>query len=120
MRAAYVFGVRFRLAPTTGYVEPAEFETVYRKPAAAPGEEGWLFFRDTLWRGEAGDDAHVRRLAEEWLGVPVVSAEFKQLETDEAYLDALKAEMAETLDAFNAESVTEALHKYLGSSIQVQ
>jgi hypothetical protein len=120
MRAAYVFGVRFRLEPATGRVDPATFETVYRKPAADPGEQGWLFFRDALWRGEAGDDAHVRRLAEGWLDVPVVSAEFKQLETDDAYLDALKAEVETNLDAFNAESVTETLHKYLGSSIQVQ
>ena len=119
MEAAYVFRVRFRLDTDAVRVDPEEFETVVRRPAAEPGEEGWLFFRDVLWRGEAGDEAHARRLAEEWLGVPVVEASFREFETDQEYLDALTGTIEEDLVLFNAESVTEVRHKYFGSSIRL-
>ena len=119
MEAAYVFRARFRLEPEDVRVEPAEFETVIEYPAPDPGEDGWLFFRDALWHGEVGDETHARELASEWLGVPVASASFSELRTDEDYRDALNEAIADDLDAFNADDVTEVLHKYLGSSIRV-
>jgi hypothetical protein len=67
-----------------------------------------------------GDEAHARRLAEDALGVPVESASFSELQTSQSYLDELKAAIAEDLEAFNAETVSEVLKKYLGSSIRVE
>jgi hypothetical protein len=120
MDAAYVFRVRFRLDPAEGRVDPNEFETVLRIPATTPGDEGWLFFQQHLWRGEVGDESHLREVAEASLDVPVSSVSFSELETDQAFLDALKDEIAGNLATFNAESVDEVLHKYLGSSIHVR
>jgi len=118
--ARYVFRVTVRLDPGAGFrTEPDSFETVLSKTADPPGEEGWLFFRDTLWRGELGDPAHGRRLAEEALGVRVESVSFSELRTTQTYLDALKAAIAADLEAFNADDVTEVLKKYLGSSVHV-
>lgn len=119
--ARYVFGVRVRLeADESGvWVEPATVETKLYREADPPGEEGWLFFRDNCWRGELADERFMRSELEETLGVPVESVDFRELRTDQAYLDALKAEIDENLDAFNAESVTDVLHSYLGSSIHV-
>lgn len=121
MKARYVFGVRFRLEPDAEgvSVRPGEFETKLYREADPPGEEGWLFFRDNLWRGEVGDDAHFRGLTEEALGVTVLGVDFRALRTDEAYFDALKAEIEGNLSEFNAKSVHEVLNKYLGSSIEV-
>lgn len=121
MDAAYVFRVRFVLDPADPEVsvEPERFETILRKRATPPGEEGWLFFRDNLWRGEANDEVHLRDLAEGMLGVEVVSVDFRELRTDEAYLEELRGAVADDLDAFRAEGVEEVLHKYLGSSIRV-
>ncbi|WP_132059643.1 LWR-salt protein [Halorussus amylolyticus] len=122
MDARYVFAVRFRLEPNVGdvTVEPSEFETRLYRSADPPGEEGWLFFRDNLWRGEINDDDHFRRLTEEALGVPVVSVEYRALETDAEYLDALEDEIRANLGTFNATSVSEVTKKYLGSSLEVR
>ena len=118
--ARYLFRVTVRLEPEPGYrAEPDSFETVLSRAADPAEQEGWLFFRDTLWRGKLGDDAHGRRLAEDALGVPVESVSFSELRTSEAYLDELKAAIAEDLGAFNADTVSEVLKKYLGSSIHV-
>lgn len=121
MDASYVFRVRFTLSPRRARIEPDTFETVLRIPAPPPGEEGWLLFRDALWRGEANDAEHVRRLCADRLppGVGVLSATFSGFETDDAYLDALRAAIGENLDPFRADSVRDALHKYFGSSIRV-
>ncbi|MDG5777632.1 LWR-salt protein [Haloarculaceae archaeon H-GB2-1] len=120
--ARYVFGVRFRLDPTVEgvSVDPETFETTLFRRADPPGEDGWLFFRDNCWRGELADEAHFRELTEEALDVPVVAVDFRELRTDEAYLSALKAEIADDLSLFNASSTTEVLSKYLGSSIHVR
>jgi hypothetical protein len=119
--AAYVFRVTFRLEPAEGvHVEPERFETTLERRAAPPGETGWLFFRDNCWRGAANDEAHLCDLASEALGVDVVSVAFRELRTDEAYLSALRAAIADDLSQFNAEDVDEVLHKYLGSSIHVR
>lgn len=122
MDAAYVFRVRFRLDPAGVRVDPAEFETTLELPAADPGgaDGDWLFFRDNLWRGEAADERVLRETAADRLGVDVVGVTFRELRTDEAYLDALKEAVAADLDAFKADSVSEALTKYLGSSIHVR
>ncbi|MHB9285451.1 LWR-salt protein [Halobacteriales archaeon Cl-PHB] len=120
--ARYVFGVRFRLDPSVGgvAVEPATFETRLERTADPPGEPGWRFFRDNLWRGELSDPDHFRELTTDALGVTVEAVDFRELRTDEAYLTALKAEIAGDLDAFNADSTGEVLSKYLGSAIHVE
>ncbi|WP_135853052.1 LWR-salt protein [Halorussus salinus] len=122
MDARYVFAVRFRLDPAVGgvSVEPNEFETRLSREADPPGEEGWLFFRDNLWRGEINDERHFRRLTEEALDATVLSVEYRAFETDDEYLTALKDEIRDDLAAFNADSVSEVLNKYLGSSVEVQ
>ena len=119
--ARYAFKIRFRVepGPPEVTVEPASFETVLYREADRPGSDGWLFFRDNLWRGDLGDEGYFRELAEEALDVPVTSVSFRELQTDEAYLDDLKAAIADDLDLFNADDVTEVLSKYLGSSIRV-
>ena len=80
--AAYVFRVRFRLDPDEVRVDPNEFETVLRMPAAEPGDEGWLFFQRNLWRGNIGDEGHLRSVAEDHLGVPVASVSFSSSRYD--------------------------------------
>jgi|AntRauMinimDraft_4_1070384.scaffolds.fasta_scaffold00513_14 hypothetical protein len=118
--AAYVFSVAFRVDPTGATVDPDQFETTMEIPASAPGTDGWLFFRDRLWRGEIGDEPSFRRFAGDRLGVEVVAASFRELRTDESHLAALKAAIDADLDRFNADSVDKVLHKYLGSSIHVR
>ncbi|QKG93271.1 LWR-salt protein [Halorubrum salinarum] len=126
MEAAYVVRVAVRLDPPAAAVDPDRFETTMELPASEPGTDGWLFFRDRLWRGEVGDEPSFRRLAEERLGLAnapgaaVVAADFRELRADEAYLGALKEAIADDLGRFNADSVDEALHKYLGSSVHVR
>ena len=123
MDARYVFRVGLRLeADEPGVrLEPSTTETTVTcfREAPEPGTEGWLFFRDTLWRGEVSDAAYGRQLAEEWLGEPVESVSFRELQVDEEYFAALKEAIADDLAAFNAENVDEVLSKYLGSSIRV-
>ncbi|MFC7202528.1 LWR-salt protein [Haloferax namakaokahaiae] len=119
--ATYVFRVGFRLDTAPGVrTTPETFETTVRVPAATPGEDGWLLFRDALWRGELNDERHGRRLAESWLGVPIDACSFSELQTTEEELAALREAIASDLDAFNAESVREVLHKYFGSAIRVE
>ncbi|GAA0674096.1 LWR-salt protein [Natronoarchaeum mannanilyticum] len=121
MDATYVFSVRFRLSPDAPVsVEPATFETTLYRAADPPGEDGWLFFRDNLWRGEVNDPVHARELAEDALGVPVESVEYRRFDTDEEYYDALKAAISEDLELFKADNVSEALTKYFGSSVEVE
>ncbi|TKX74162.1 hypothetical protein EXE46_10545 [Halorubrum sp. GN11_10-6_MGM] len=126
MEAAYVFRVAVRLDPPAAAVDPDRFETTMELPAAEPGTDGWLFFRDRLWRGEVGDEPAFRRLAADRLGladaegVAVVAADFRELRTDGAYLDALRDAIGADLSRFNADSVDEVLRKYLGSSVHVR
>jgi hypothetical protein len=119
--AEYVLGCQFRLdpAPDELRADPAAFETKLYRRADPPGEDGWLFFRDNCWRGELNDPGHVRDLTEDALGVTVTSVDFRELRTDEAYLEALEGEIGANLELFNADSVSEVLSKYLGSSIRV-
>lgn len=120
--ARYVFRVRFRVepGPPEVTVEPASFETVLSREADRPGSEGWLFFRDNLWRGDLADEAHFRELAEAALDVPVTDVSFSELQTDERYLEDLKSAIADDLGLFNADDVSAVLSKYLGSSIRVE
>ncbi|NIC00016.1 LWR-salt protein [Halobacterium sp. R2-5] len=121
MDARYVFAVRFRLDPEYGVrVDPETFETRMQRVAAEPGEPGWLFFRDNLWRGDIGDPGHFRELTEDALAVDVDSVEYRAFETDREYYDALKAEIGANLDLFKADSAADVLNKYLGSSVEVQ
>jgi len=123
MKAAYVFEATFRVPATGVSLDPNRFETTLRLHAPAPGVEpgeehiDWLFFRDRLWRGEIGDEAPLRDAASDWLGVDVVSLSFAELRADEEYLNRLKAEIERDLSRFNAESMDETLHQYLGSSV---
>jgi len=50
----------------------------------------------------------------------VTDVSFRELQAEEAYLDELKATIADDLDLFNADGVSEVLSKYLGSSIRVE
>jgi hypothetical protein len=118
MHAAYVFRVTFTLDPTAVTVAPDTFETVVTRPAAEPGTEGWLFFRDELWRGEVNDERHLRSLAAEWLGVPAESVSFSELRLDEASLDALREAIAASPE-FD-DPPRSVLHAHLGSSIRVE
>ena len=120
MNAAYRFAVRFRLDPPGNVVvQPTTFETAFRYEAPTPGEDGWLFFRDYLWRGEVNDPAHVRELVGDALGVSIESVAFRAFETDAEYLAALREAVAADLDEFRADSVDEVLNKYLGSAVEV-
>ncbi len=120
--ARYVFGVSLRIEPaSTGVtVDPDTVECRLYRRADPPGADGWLFFRDNLWRGELNDPEHFRSLVAEELGVTVTDVEFRSMETDEEYLNDLRAAIDADLDAFRADSPREAVHKYLGSSIQVR
>ena len=119
--AEYVFSVRLDLSPADPELrlDPATVETTLFKTAADPGETGWLFFRDNLWRGEVNDPDHLRESAEDALGLEVRSVEFRELRAEAAYVEALKTEIAESLDLFNADDTAEVLKKYLGSRIHV-
>lgn len=121
-RARYAVAVRFRLdaaTPEWQVESPAVERTCYRR-APTPGEPGWLFFREHLWRGEFNHPDHLAALVEEAFGVPVEHVEFRGLRTDEAYFEALKDEIGTDLIRFNADSVSEVVKKYLGSAIQVE
>ncbi|GGN08215.1 LWR-salt protein [Halarchaeum nitratireducens] len=121
MEGRYVFGVRFRLDPTRDVtVDPDEFETRLSRPAETPGEEGWLFFRDNLWRGDLADESHFRELTAAALGgVTVLNVDYRAFEVDAAYREAFRAAIAADLDAFRADTVDEVVRKYLGSSLEV-
>lgn len=119
--AEYVFGVTVRLDPDRGdlTVDPTTVEATLSRGADPPGEEGWLFFRDNLWKGELADPAYFQELTAEALGVEVEAVDFRELRTSQQYLDGLKAAIRDDLALFNADSTTEVLSKYLGSSIHV-
>ncbi|WP_436924077.1 LWR-salt protein [Halosimplex amylolyticum] len=119
--AAYVFRVTVRLDPDVEgvWANPDTFQTTVFRRADPPGEPGWLYFRDNLWRGECGDEAYMREVTEDALGTPVASVSFSELRTTEAYLEDLRSAIADDLDLFNASTVDEVLSKYLGSSIHV-
>ncbi|MFA1612370.1 LWR-salt protein [Halobellus rubicundus] len=120
MRAAYVFRVTVRLrARDDVAVTPATVETVAEVEAADPGEEGWLLFRDALWRGEVNDEAHARDLAESWVAAPVERVNFSELRLDEAYRTALADAIESQPEAFGGDGPREVLHRHLGSSLRV-
>lgn len=120
MSGRYVFAVRFRLAPERGVrVDPARFETTLYRDADDPDEDGWLFFRDNLWRGELNSPGHFRGLTEEALGVPVERVEYRRFEVSETGYEALRAAIADELERFNADSVDAVVNKYFGSSLEV-
>lgn len=122
MNGEYAFGVQIHLEPQSPAVrlEPAVVETRCLLTAPTPGEEGWLFFRDHCWRGEIRDERPVRELLEEHLGHTVVGVELRGLHVDEAYREALEAEIAADLNAFRADSIGEVVSKYLGSRLEVE
>jgi hypothetical protein len=91
---------------------------LYRR-ADPPGEPGWLFFRDNLWRGAVNDEGHLRDLAAETLGCPVDTITFRELRCTPEYFETLKAAIAERLELFRADDAAEVVNKYLGSSVHV-
>ncbi|MFB6094127.1 MAG: LWR-salt protein [Halanaeroarchaeum sp.] len=120
MAARYVFGLTFGLetGPDVS-LEPNRFETRLIERAVPPGEPGWLFFRDNLWRGAIADPEHFRSSVEEALDVVVASVDYRAFETDEDTLEAFREAIADDLSAFNDDSVDAVLNKYLGASIEV-
>lgn len=118
--AEYRFRVAVRLRPDDGRLEPDRFETVAAIPAVTPPDPGWLLFRDRLWRGEVGDERTCRRFLSDRLGLEVVAVEFAELRTDETYYATLREAIATDLDRFNATTVEEVIHKYLGSSVHLR
>ncbi|MBV0901688.1 LWR-salt protein [Haloarcula salina] len=120
--ARYVFRIEVRLPSAADglWTDPDRFETTLYRAADPPGTDGWLFFRDMLWRGELADETHFRRLAADELGWPVESASFSELRTDDDYLAALREAIAADLDRFDPDTVDAVLRTYLGSSIRVR
>ena len=120
--ARYAFAIQFRLDAATAdwQIDSRTLERTCYRVAPPPGEPGWLFFRDHLWRGECNHPEHTARLIEDAVSLPVESVVFRGLRTDEAYFERLKDEIATDLTSFNADSVAEVIKKYLGSSIQVE
>ena len=121
MDARYRFAVTIRVEPQVDgvSVSPAEFETALYYRAAVPEDPGWRFFRDNLWRGQLNAPEDFRERTADALAVPVTQVEFRVLETDEEYLDALRAAIASNLSDFKAATVDEVLTKYLGSKLRV-
>lgn len=121
MDARYRFAVTIRVEPQVDgvSVSPAEFETALYYRAAVPTDAGWRFFRDNLWRGQLNAPEDFRERTADALAVPVTQVEFRVLETDDEYLDALRAAIADNLSDFKAATVDEGLTKYLGSKIRV-
>ncbi|MFP4626168.1 MAG: LWR-salt protein [Natronomonas sp.] len=119
--AEYVFRVVVRIESDDADVRivPDTFETTLFIRASEPGRDGWLFFRNVLWRGKVNAPKVVRRLATDALGEPVETVEFRELQAETAYYDAFREEISTDLDLFNAETVEEVLTKYLGSSIRI-
>lgn len=121
MEARYVFAVTFRLDPTRRVsLDPNTFETRLYREADDPGDPGWRFFRDNLWRGDIGDVDHFRSLTEEALDVTVLSVDYRAFETDDEYLEALQEAIADDLAAFTADTVDAVLNKYFGSTVEVR
>ena len=121
MESRYVFHVTVRLSASGRvFFDPDTFETRLYRPADPPGEPGWLFFRDNLWRGELSDPDHFRRLADRAIAAEVLEVDYRAFETDEASLAALKDEIRANLDDFRSETVPETVTKYFGSSIEVR
>ncbi|MFC7195946.1 LWR-salt protein [Halosimplex aquaticum] len=118
--AAYVFRVTVRLEPgARGVGDAGHLRDDGVPRGGSPGEPGWLYFRDNLWRGECGDESYMREVTEDALGTTVASVSFSELRTTQGYLDDLRETIADNLDLFNASTVDEVLSKYLGSSIHV-
>ncbi|UWG48719.1 Uncharacterized protein HSRCO_2455 [Halanaeroarchaeum sp. HSR-CO] len=121
MWARYRFAVTFRLDPARDVsLDPDSFETSMTRAADDPGEPGWRFFRDTLWRGELADPAHFSALTESALGVTVLSVDYRAFETDEEYRLALRAAIEDDLPSFKDDSVDAVLNKYFGSTTEVR
>ncbi len=116
----YVFSIWFGLDPERDVrVNPTTFETTAYREADPPGDAGWLFFRDNLWRGELNSPEHFRELTEEALGVSIERIEYRRFEASPEEYAALKEAIAAALGEFNADSTDEVLSKYFGSSIEV-
>ncbi|PSQ16192.1 hypothetical protein BRC99_01100 [Halobacteriales archaeon QS_7_69_60] len=107
--AEYVFSVRLDLSPADPELrlEPTTVETTLFKTAA------------DLWRGAVNDPEHLCESAEDALGQTVHEIEFRELRAEAAYVEALKTEVANSLELFNADDTAEVLKKYLGSRIHV-
>lgn len=91
-----MFRVRFRVAATGDVrLAPDAFETTVRYAAPDSGSDGWLFFRNYLWRGDVTDHEHARRFVEDHAPVSVETVEFRSLRADREYVDALRDPTAE-------------------------
>lgn len=121
MTLRYAFGVRLRPETPEGVsLEPPTIERRCLLDAPEPGAEGWLEFRELVWRGEVSDREHVRWLLADRIGIEVESVDFRALEADPDSFAAFEAAIAADLEAFNAENVSEVLSKYFGSSLEIR
>lgn len=118
MNARYTFAVTIHLDPDTVEIDPDVFDTTLTRRAPPPGDDGWLFFRDNLWRGDVTDKPHLRSETETALGVTVLDIEFTAFVTDEAYWTAFRDAIADDLGQFRADTVDDVVTKYLGSSVE--
>jgi hypothetical protein len=64
------------------------------------------------------DERRLRSLAADWLGVPAASVTFSELRTDEAFLDALREDIAASPEFDDPPEAV--LHAHLGRSIRVE
>lgn len=120
MTPGYRFTVRFQLDPPTVHLDPAAFDTTMIRPATPPTEEGWLFFRDYLWRGEISDPGQFERHATDLLDVPVTAIEYNAFVTSPAEWDELQSAIADNLELFRDDSVPAVVSKYFGSTVEIQ
>lgn len=121
MNGDYVFRVRLRVEPTDAdlRLDDPQFETLCRKDAPEPGSDGWLFFRDMLWRGEVNAPEQLESRLSDGLGVTVEHVEFRELTCNRDYYDALYDAVAADLDAFRADDADSAVRNYFGNRIRV-
>jgi len=117
--AHYRFAVTFRLRTGELRAEPDTFETAVKKPAAEPGTEGWLFFRNTLWHGEISDPGPFKARLGERLGVDVLGADFRAFECTPDERAALKSEIGSHIDDFGADTAEAVVHYHFGSALEV-
>lgn len=121
MGVRYAFGVRLRPATAADVsLEPPTIERRCLLEAPEPGAEGWREFRELVWRGEVADPEHVRRLLADRIGIAVEHVDFRALEADPDSFERFKAAIADDLEAFNADTVSEVLSKYFGSSLEIR
>lgn len=116
----YVFSASLRISTGESvYIDPNTFSVVLSWKAPQPGLENWERFREFLWRGQLNHPEFVISELTPSIDVPIESIQFSELQCTQSYLDSLQTAISNDLSLFNAESTTEVISKYFGSSIRV-